>query len=357
LIRSPEQKVVFFGCPLDCDEKHDAIQEKLSGKYGPVETDDPLIPFLKELSTMIPDTEWVNGGSIQVPGWLRPIPTGDDLSRVVVDEFVAFMDEDGCRKFADLVSDRVTSEILPEFPFLVTTDHALSGGVYKALAGHYGRENLSLLIVDSHTDAVPMSRMADAIMYDIDTNPASYYDRSDPFLFNRAESYNASSFIHHLLAEGIVTPRDLYIIGVSDWPEKKSLRIKDHRVADYCGVFTGLKKQGATIITKKDCQQKPTKVKNLLKKIRTPYAYLSVDMDIGARNAVEGVRFRNWRGLSERQIYRLIDNICDTGGRDLQVVGMDVTEINARTAGQVFENKSDSTYQVAANIARKSIFN
>jgi len=357
VIRSSEQKIVFLGCALDCDEKHDAIQEKLSGNLRDIPYDDPLVPFLEELKDRLPDARWEEGGSIDVPGWLRPVPREGEYPRVVVDEFVRFMDEDGCRNYADRVRDRVARDILPGLPVMVSPDHALTGGVYRALGEHYGKENISLIIVDSHTDAVPMSKMAEAILYDIDTNPGSYYDRSDPFLYNRAESYNASSFIHHLLAEGVVEARDLFIIGVSDYPEKKTLRIKDPRVANYCSVFTGLKRQGATVISKKDCQQKPTKVKNLLKKIRTPYAYLSVDMDIGARNALEGVRFRNWQGLSEQQIYRLIDHIHAAGGDDLQVVGMDLTEINSRTAGQMLEKGEDRTYRIAVNIAGRILYN
>ena len=356
MIRSPEQRVCLFGCPLDCDEKHDAIQEKLSEPVAKSRCDDPLIAVAEALSRQVPQSEWDSGGSLEVPEWLRPIPIGDERSGVLVEAYVHFIDQNGCLDFANGVAETVRSQILPRFPCLVAVDHSLTGGVYRALAEHYGNDKLSLLVIDSHTDAVPMSKLAGAISYDMETNPSSPYDPSDPYLSNRAESYNASSFLYHLVADKIVDPRNLYILGVSDYPEKKALRIKDPRITDYLSAYTDLRKQGASIVTKRECQLKPTKVKTLLKKIRTPYAYVSIDMDIGARNALNGVRFRNWQGLSETQIYRLVDTICQAGKSEVQIVGMDITEINPRIAGRKWGNTVDRTYQIAASLVKRIAF-
>jgi arginase family enzyme len=158
------------------------------------------------------------------------------------------------------------------------------------------------------------------------------------------------------VADGTVAPRDLYILGVSDYPGKKALRVKDSRIADYVAAYTDLKKAGATIVTKKDCQMKSGKVKTLLRKIRTPYVYLSVDMDIGSRNALHGVRFRNWQGLSESQLFRLSSTVSNAGGSELQLVGMDMTEIDPRRAGQPLEDGLDATYRIAAGLIRQFAF-
>jgi arginase family enzyme len=354
--RSSGQKVVLFGCPLDCDEKHDAIQEKLAAYYEFPQSDDPVIPVAAALAVEVPGREWKQYDSIEVPGWLRPMPTAEERPKIVVDAFVAFIDQNGCREFADRIAKEVRSKILPDFPCMIAVDHSLTGGAIEALTEYYGQKNISLLVVDSHTDAVPMSKLAKAIAYDVDTNPDSVYDKADPFLFNRPESYNASSFLHHLVADNLVDPRDLYILGVSDYPEKKALRIKDPRITDYTSAYADLKKQGATIVTKRECQLKPTKVKALLKKIRTPFAYISIDMDIGARNALNGVRFRNWQGLSETQIYRLVDTICQAGKSEVQIVGMDITEINSRIAGRQWGESVDRTYQIAASLVKRIAF-
>jgi arginase family enzyme len=354
--RSSDQKVILFGCPLDCDEKHDAIQEKLTGYYEYPQPDDPVIPVAAALAAKVPDGQWKQSGSIDVPDWLRPMPTAEVRSKVVVDAFVAFIDQNGCREFADRVAKEVRSNILPDFPCMIAVDHSLTGGAIEALTDYYGQKKISLLVVDSHTDAVPMSKLAQAITYDMDTNPDSVYDKKDPFLVNRTESYNASSFLYHLVAGKLLDPRDLYILGVSDYPEKKALRINDPRIIDYISAYADLRKKGATIVTKRECQLKPTKVKTLLKKIRTPYTYVSIDMDIGARNALDGVRFRNWRGLSETQIYRLVDTICQAGKSEVQIVGMDITEINPRIAGRQWGEAMDRTYQIAASLVKRIAF-
>ena len=356
MIRFPEQRVCLFGCPLDCDEKHDAIQEKLSEPVAQTRSDDPVLAVAEALSSQVPKSEWDFGGSLEVPGWLRPIPAGDERSGVLVEAYVHFIDQNGCLDFAAGVAATVRSQILPRFPCLVAVDHSLTGGVYKALAEHYGNDKLSLIVIDSHTDAVPMSKLAGAISYDMETNPSSPFDPADPYLSNRPESYNASSFLHFILSDGALDPRDLYILGVSDFPDKKAFRIKDIRIAEYLEVYTGLRKRGATIITKDECRLKPTKVKSLLNKIRTPYVYVSIDMDIGARNALDGVRFRNWQGLSEAQIYRLAETICQAGGQGVKIVGMDITEINPRVAGKQRGTTVDRTYQIAANLIERIAF-
>lgn len=356
MFRSASKQVVFWGCPLDCDEKYAAIQEKLASDCTGIMVDDPLKPIMGMLAAEIPSDQWRQGPSIPVPGWLRPVPPPEERMRVTTDAYIQFTDQNGCQEYANTAQERVSRQILPDFPCLIAVDHALSGGVYTALAQHYGSENLTFLILDSHTDAMPMSRLAQAILYDAETNPASVYDRADPYLYNRTESYNASSFLHHLITDGVLNPRNLYILGISDYPEKKAFRISDHRIADYAGIYQQLKKQGATLISKKDCQMQSTKVKHLLKKICTPYIYVSIDMDIGARNAVEGVRFKNWLGLAAAQIYRLASIVGETGGADLELVGLDITEINPRIAGQQLGATVDQTYTVAARLIKQMVF-
>lgn len=358
VIRSTLKKVVFLGCPLDCDEKHDAIQEKIdhSGS-GPV-VDDPLKPIVGMLAESVGSVQWRVDGSLSVPGWLRPIVPQEDKAHVTIENYVNFIDRNGCLDFARAIQQKVTDSVLPDFPCLITVDHSLSGGVYKALAEHYGRKNITLLVIDSHTDAIPMSRMAAAILYDAQTNRDSVFDAHDPYLHDRTESYNAGSFIQKLLEEGIVDPRDLFILGISDFPGKKAFRNSDSRIAAYVDVFSALKSRGATLITRQECQMQPTKVKSLLKRIRTPYAYLSIDMDIGARNAVEGVRFKNWRGLGEAQIFRLAAIVAACGGSALELVGMDIAEINPRTAGQPLDGAGeDPTYRVATQLIHRMVFN
>ncbi len=347
------KKMVFFGDPLDCDEKEDSIQEKLSSSWVSAESDDPFDLIMEMVRKEAPHESWEDIGSLRVPGWLRPKPSDADKANVRVDQFVAFIDQEGCREAASQVETLVSEQILPNIPCMIAVDHSLTGGAFKALAKLYGKENLSLVILDSHTDALPMSVLAGAIQYDMETNPTSLYDQDDPFLYDRPDSYNASSFVWHMLSEESVLPENLYLVGVSDYPQKRAFRIKDPRILRYVGVYSGMKRKGVKVITKKDCLTHPTKLKNALTRISTPYVYISIDMDIGARNAVEGVRFRDWQGLNQKQICRIADILISLRSQGIQLAGMDITEINTRRAGGDFASGRDQTCELAAKLICK----
>jgi arginase family enzyme len=210
--------------------------------------------------------------------------------------------------------------------------------------------------LDSHTDAIPMSIMAGMIQYDIDTNPDTVHDRHDPFLYHRNDSYNASSFLDDLLNEGVLTPKNLYLIGVNDYPPKHAFRIKDSRIENYVNIFSKLKRSGVTLLTKDDFLVSPSKIRNILTHIKTPYVYISVDLDIGARNGVEGVRFLERQGLNERQIYRIVDFLKSLLSNGITLAGMDLTEINPRRAGIRHPTGRDQTYRIGANIIKRLLW-
>ncbi len=355
--RQINKKIMFFGCPMDCDEKYDSIQEKLNILRTADEFDDPLDGVLNDLlCNDLPKDMYETMGSLPVPSWLSPWPSSKDHSKIETKNFISFIDNDGCRKFADMAEQFVAKNILPHIPCMIGIDHSLTGGVYSALSAYYGRDNLSLIIIDSHTDAVPMSVLAEAIQYDVETNPSSVHDKNDPFLYNRPDSYNASSFVHALITEERINPKNLFIIGVSDYPDKKSLRIKDPRIKRYTNAFIEMKRKGATIITKKECKLKPQKIKGFLNKISTPFVYISIDMDIGANNALNGVRFRNWKGLNEAKIYKLADLLAKIFSNSVHLAGMDICEIDPRRAGLISSTGRDKTYKIAANLIKRIAF-
>ena len=341
---------------MDSDERDESIREKLAAiPYGPKE-DDPYPSVMALIRDEIDQNLWEEIGSLDVPAWLRPIPPVGEKENVTVDNFISFIDNDGCRTFAEMIGEHVVEKIYPQMPCMLAVDHSLTGGVFKKLATLVFPEQVSLVVLDSHTDALPASISSDAICYDMDTNPRSLYDSNDPYLKNRPDSYNASSFLYHLLEEGVVQPKNLYIIGIGDYPPKHSFRIKDPRIKRYSGHFSGLKKRGVTLITKKDLLSNPSKVRNILKRIDTPHMYVSVDMDVGAGNALRGVRFTNRRGLNEKQIYRIIELLRERISGGVRLMGMDLCEFNPRTADPVSVVSGDRTYRIAANLIRNLCF-
>jgi arginase family enzyme len=352
----PQRKIVFFGCPLDGDERHESIQEKLALKGIKGMIDDPYEAIMGIIRQEVNPDLWLEKGSLDLPGWLRPIPSLADGEKITTEVFVDFMDQGGFETYAQKVGEFIATDIFPDIPCMLGVDHSLTGGAFKKLVKLYEAEDISLIVLDSHTDAIPMSVMAGMVQYDIDTNPDTVHDRYDPFLYGRQDSYNASSFLYYLLAEEVLKPQNLYLIGVSDYPSKQAFRIRDPRIENYVNIFSELKRKGVMISTKNDFLISPSKVKSILNHIKSPYVYISIDLDIGARNGVEGVRFLERRGLNERQIYRLVDFLRDLLLRGIRLAGMDLTEINPRKAGGHHPSGEDQTYRIATNIIKKLLW-
>jgi arginase family enzyme len=340
-------KIAFFGCPLDCDERHDAIQEKLSFLDRREETADPYTAVLALLRSELNPDAWLAKGNLSIPSWLEPVPPAAEKGKLTAPEMVRFLDAEGCRELADHLGRFVRDQIFPHIPCLIAVDHSLTGGVYRRVVERYAPEEVSLIVLDSHTDAVPMSILAPAIQYDAATNPESVYDPEDPLLYDRPDSYNASSFLYHLLAEGVVLPRNLYILGISDYPPKRAFRLKDSRIRNYVQFYPELKNAGVTLVSKEELVGVPSRVRRILEAIKTPYLYVSVDMDVGAHNSLEGVRFLDRQGLGEPHLFKLIDTLTGIMRRGVKLVGMDLTEFNSRRAGL------DRTYPLATQIIRK----
>jgi arginase family enzyme len=354
--KDSDKKIIFFGCPLDGDERHESIQEKLDLKGVKEVFDDPYDGVMEIIRQEVDPTLWSEKDSIDLPSWLRPIPSLADEEKITTETFVDFMDHGGFETYAQKVGDFIATNIFPDIPCLLAVDHSLTGGAYKKLVELYEPGDVSLIVLDSHTDAIPMSVMAGMIQYDIDTNPDTVHDRHDPFLYDRRDSYNASSFVYYLLAKEVLKPQNLYLIGISDYPPKHAFRIKDPRIENYVNIFSELKRRGVTMLTKNDFLISPSKAKNILNHIKTPYVYVSIDLDIGARNGIEGVRFLEREGLNERQIYRLVDLLRSLFSRGIRLAGMDLSEINPRKAGGHPSTGEDKTYRIGANILKKLLW-
>jgi arginase family enzyme len=351
-----QRKVVFFGCPLDADERHEAIQEKLALMGFSHEVEDPYEGIMEIIRQEVSPAFWSERGSIGIPSWLRPIPRLTDKEKITTESFVSFMDEGGLETYSKRIGEFIADRIFPDIPCMLAVDHSLTGGAFKKLVELYAPENIALIVIDSHTDAIPLSILSGIIHYDIDTNPETVYDPNDPYLYHRNDSYNASSFLYNLLEEGVLGPKDLYIIGVSDYPPKHAFHIRDPRVENYVNLFSQMKRKGVTVLTKSDFLLAPSKLKSILNHIKNSHAYISIDLDIGARNGMEGVRFLERQGLNERQIYRIVDLLKDLLSRGVRLAGLDLSEINPRRAGRNNPTGEDRTYRIAANIIRRLLF-
>jgi arginase family enzyme len=342
-----DKKIVFFGCLLDSDERYDALQEKLASIDRGEPFSDPYQSVVSLVTREVDPNRWKSKGLIPIPDWLHPLPPDSSKSRLTSAEIIAFIDRNGCRETAEEVGRFVEEEVFPHLPCLIAVDHCLTGGVYRRVAERVAPEETALVVLDSHTDAVPMSILAPAIQYDAENNPDSPHDPEDPLLYDRPDSYNAGSFLYNLLVEGVVLPRNLYLLGISDYPPKQAFRLKDDRIKTYVNFYGELKNAGVTLVTKDELLRSPSRVRRVLQGIKTPHLYISVDLDIGARNALEGVRFLDRQGLNAPQLFRLIGYLREVLDSGVKLAGLDLTEFNPRKAGL------DQTYPLAARLIKQ----
>ncbi len=342
-----DKKIVFFGCLLDSDERYDALQEKLAAIDRGEAFIDPYQSVLSLATREVDPNRWESKGLIPIPDWLHPLPPDSAKPRLTTSEIITFIDRNGCRETAEDAGRFVEEKVFPHIPCLIAVDHCLTGEVYRRVAERYAPEETALVILDSHTDALPMSILAPAVQYDAENNPQSVHDPEDPLLYDRPDSYNAGSFLYHLLIDGVVLPRNLYLLGISDYPPKQAFRLKDERIKNFVHFYRELKNAGVNLVTKDELLNSPSRTRRILEGIKMPNLYVSVDMDIGARNALEGVRFLDRQGLDEPQFFRLIGYLREVLDRGVKLAGLDLTEFNPRKAGL------DQTYPIAAQIIKQ----
>ena len=114
--KDSDKKIIFFGCPLDGDERHESIQEKLSLMGTPGVVDDPYEGIMKIIRQEVNPEIWSEKGSLDVPGWLRPIPPLANEEKIRTETFVDFVDHGGFETYAQQVGDFIATNIFPNIP-------------------------------------------------------------------------------------------------------------------------------------------------------------------------------------------------------------------------------------------------
>ena len=239
-------------------------------------------------------------------------------------------------------------------------DHSSTGGTVEALAEKHGSDNLSVIILDSHSDFLPMELRYGMIKHQRETSEENLQTNLtyDPFRFRRPESYNAGSFVFHLLKERILSPERIVLAGVSDHPPSSS-RYKDPLVSRAIDFYNDMEHQGIRIITKEAIKRKTREtIHSLFDKISTKYLYLSIDIDIGAIAALYGARQilePPIVGLNVRELYQTIDTIRKCyAEKKMELAGLDLMETDVYKAGMPLRSgRADRTYEIEANILRK----
>jgi len=299
-------------------------------------------------------------GKVPIDSWLSPTPEPYDVSLVNVPNYSVFIDSNGCRQYADKVKMFVKNKIKNKIPIMIGVDHSSTGGVIEALVEKVGRDNLSVIILDSHSDFIPMEIRYNALQHyreKIKWKPdPSFYD---PFAEKRPETYNVGSFLYHLIKNGTVLPEKVALVGVSDKPPKYT-KEQDRRILNFLSFYHGIEAQGMQIISKQDIVTKGPKksLKNIKKLMNSKYVYVSIDIDVGANSAIFGARIYKEPpiiGLNVSQLYKIVKVLNKMIIKEKRkLVGLDIMETDVYTAGMPLEKGgSDRTYEVEANILRR----
>lgn len=291
---------------------------------------------------------WSLQEPVPVETWLTPKPECSDLPLVTVESYRQFLETDGCLIHSTRVASRVAG-IVPERFVMIGVDHSQTGGAVRALARRYGARNLSVIVLDAHFDVNDHAAIrAAARWFGGDDGPA------DPVPPYACRFYHCGNFLGRLIEEGTLAPENLFVFGVADHPGDDPAALRAPELQDYVTTYFGYLEQGATVVPKQRIQRDLKAVEDTLRLVKTPYVYVSVDMDVGAYTSHCGVRFPETVGMSEEHILgtvRLIEDLIRRSG--MTWVGADLMEMDVHFAG-VYERdgRQDRTYDVAAQILR-----
>ncbi len=340
----------FFNGPLDPDERESSILRKIEmveKGYPGIIFKDPYDGVASELGK-IPGSE----SRLDVEPWLLPAPPKSMSFMLTVENFVAFIDSNGCLDYARKVRELV-EDALPRIPVMLGVDHSLTGGSVEALSSEFGGESLRLIVFDSHFDFILPSIRCGLIQYDLDTNPETKFSPTDPFISNRPDSYNADSFLYYLLDE--VPHENIFIVGVSDYPPKVAQEIDDYRVRRYVEFYKGLEESGIHIITKEMIQRDIGVIREVLSKTPLPYTYVSIDVDVCSNTSIKGARFLDYYGIDHSDLYGLVASIKKSLAAS-SLVGLDFMEFDIYAAGSDQHGRMDRTYQIVAETMKRLLW-
>lgn len=341
------ESIQLFNGLLDPDERESKIRQKIEGimnRYSGVQFKDPLCGVLSHLGKA------VKPNCVEVEEWLLPAPPPQMQFMLTVENFVTFIDSNGCLEYSNEI-ERLVEKSLPDTPIMIGVDHSLTGGAIRAICREYGGENVRLVLFDSHFDFILPRIRCGLIQYDIETNPESKFSKGDPYISGRPDSYNADSFLYYLLED--LPPENVYVIGVSDYPPKIAETINDDRVKNYVQFYKGIEEKGVHVVKREAIESGISEIKGELASATLPYTYVSIDIDVCSNTSLKGARFLDYNGLDHHDLYSMCSALANSRSK---VVGLDIMEFDIYSAGATFAGKKDRTYQIAAEALRRFIF-
>jgi arginase family enzyme len=338
--------------PLDGTEKVEIKRAYVSALCAGIEIDPNFLDPYDGICSVNPDLFKVvceKAGRMPVESWLTPKPECEDLPKITADSYKTFLESNGCYRYS-VTAGAFLDQILPNPFAMLGVDHSQTGGVVRRLSEAYGPDQMSLIVLDAHTD-----------MFDFDLLYAAQGELLQkqglggrlPKVLYANNFYGCGNFLDSLIRDGAILPQNLFIIGVTDYPGGLVSNREDPKVGRYIEAYEDNLKRGVNIVPQAQIGSSAEKVSKVLNAINTPYVYLSIDMDVGAFFTTCAVRFLNTAGVSEDCLYGLVNIIKDAVNRkNARLIGMDLMELDVHYAGYFIGGKKDRSYEITGNLIK-----
>jgi arginase family enzyme len=287
-------------------------------------------PYDALTQNLINNRQFSLGGKFPVPSWLRPRPEPSDRALITAHNMQDFIAGGGLLKEKEKLHDFVAGSIFPQMPVMIGIDHSSTGGVISALAEKYGPEKLSIIVLDQHFDAIPLSLRIEAATQANSSQKTGINPRQ--FSGNDIDRYCCGNFWSYLINDGNVKPENMAFIGVADYPGDLTPRKIDRFQQSYLD----FEKRGCSFypLWQFEGQYIEALTGFLRENISTPYVYVSLDLDVGSYSCVHAARYMDRPGISRQNLLDVAGIIADGCRRGrFELVGFDVMEFNTHFLG------------------------
>jgi arginase family enzyme len=229
---------------------------------------------------------------------------------------------------------------------LVGVDHSLTGGVLEALRAS-GENDCSLIVLDSHFDAIPAAVRKAAAEAPGDSGRDE--DEGEP-----PDSYACGTWLARVLEKGLVEPRNVVVVGPSDHPGSEKAAGEPEAMTRYREAYLELEERGVTVIPKQRVRRIGIEraAREAVEAAGGASVYISIDADIGAGEDVKAVRFLDTIGLEPGEVVELCGSMArEIASRGAVLAGFDIMEIDVHLAD--IPGSGDTTVEMCASAARE----
>jgi arginase family enzyme len=344
-----EMTFASFGCALDVLDAPDKLALKLAYldalREGRVQADIARDPYDLLQAALDGAAGLVTVGKLELEAWMTPRPALAAAGEVVVPLYREFLDTGGCAIVSARVREFVRERVLPLTPFMIGVDHSLTGGVLDAICGP-DPEEMALVVLDSHFDAIP-SQVRRAAAAEAGAAEPRGDEEPEP------ESYNCGTWVAGVIERELVAPSNIVVIGPSDRPADAG-EAEGRAMAAFRDTYAAFESDGVRVIGKQRVREvgAAEAAREAVQGLNARSIYLSVDADIGAGEQVKAVRFLDTIGLEPREVVRLCGSIAvEAAARGVELAGFDVMEIDVHLAD--IPGSGDRTIEMCAAAARE----